>query len=223
MPMPMPSESRKRIMTISLEGQQRAQAFAMWDGERLIVLELREIVGDPETWLPDMMKDIEDKVGSGWVVMVEDRTASFSSAATAFNFDEMGENGRTQLQEALDWYFSLDGRGAIILGDGMERYTIRRGGEGGIVDAATDEKGRLVYKIDWNRFGAGHKAMLMAVVGAVIEEPLSERWLRAMRGVKVGGGHGDFPHIRETLWGQYEKDRAAFEKSRDMNEAMRHV
>lgn len=221
--MPTPSESRKRIMTISLEGQQRAQAFAMWDGERLIVLELREIVGDPETWLPDMLQDIDAKVESGWVVMVEDRTASFATAATAYNFDEMGENGRTKLQEALDWYFSLDGRGAIILGDGMERYAIRRGGEGGLVDCSTDEKGRLVYKIDWNRFCAGHKAMLMAVVGAVIEEPLSERWLRAMGNVKIGGDREDPLHIYAVLWGQYEKDRAAFEKSRDINEAKRHV
>lgn len=221
--MPTPSDSRKRIMTISLEGQQRAQAFAMWDGERLIVLELREIVGDPETWLPDMLQDINAKVESGWVVMVEDRTASFSTAATAYNFDEMGENGRTQLQEALDWYFSLDGRGAIILGDGMERYAIRRGGEGGLVDCTADEKGRMVYKIDWNRFGAGHKAMLMAVVGAVIEEPLSERWLRAMGGVKSKEVNGNSLRICSVLWEQYEKERADYHRRVDISEAKRHV
>lgn len=173
-------ESRKRILAIALEGTSKVQAMAVWDGQHLIVVELRDIKGNPEDWIEVMERDIEAKVKGGWVVMVEDRTASFSSLATSFNFDAPAEDGRTNLQRALDWYFALEARGGIILGEGMERYAIRLSGELGLIDAGTDEKGRLVYRVDWRKFNSGHKALLMCVAGAVMEEPLSERWMRVM-------------------------------------------
>ena len=166
-------DSRKRILAIALEGTSKVQAMAVWDGQHLIVVELRDIKGNPEDWLEVMGRDIETKVQGGWVVMVEDRTASFSSLATSFNFDAPAEDGRTNLQRALDWYFALESRGGIILGEGMERYAIRLSGELGLIDAGTDEKGRLVYRVDWRKFNSGHKALLMCVAGAVMEEPLS--------------------------------------------------
>ena len=105
----MANDPRKRILAISLEGGRRAQALAAWDGERLIVTDIREISGNPDEWLPVMLADIEAKVERGWVVMVEDRTGSFPSRATAYNFDALGPDGRTHLQSVLDWYFALDG------------------------------------------------------------------------------------------------------------------
>ena len=183
--MPMPAGQKKKILAIA-HGDRRVQAAAMYDGQRLIMVELRDIIGNPDEWLPKMHEDIAAKVEGGWVVMVEDRTASFSPLATPFNFDAVSEGGRTNLQNCLDWYFDMDARGDIILGPGMERFRITLGGEGGLLDAKHDEKGRVVYHVDWRRFQAGHKALLMCVAGAVMEEPLSERWLKVMTRALAG-------------------------------------
>ena len=48
-----------------------------------------------------------------------------------------------------------------------------------MVNFRHDEKGRLVYDVDWNRITGGHKAVLMCVAGAVMELPFSDRWLNA--------------------------------------------
>ena len=55
-------ESRKRILTIALEGTSKVQAMAVWDGQHLIVVELRDIKGNPEDWIEVMERDIEAKV-----------------------------------------------------------------------------------------------------------------------------------------------------------------
>ena len=161
-----------------------------------------------------MERDIEAKVKGGWVVMVEDRTASFSSLATSFNFDAPAEDGRTNLQRALDWYFALESRGGIILGEGMERYAIRLSGELGLIDAGTDEKGRLVYRVDWRKFNSGHKALLMCVAGAVMEEPLSERWLRVMARCSARKRNDDALAVMRTI--------NAITRGHDRTRAMRY-
>lgn len=179
----MPTDDqRKRILAVSLEGGRRAQALAAWDGAHLIVTDIQEISGNPDNWLPAMLQDMETKVDRGWVVMVEDRTGSFPSSATAFNFDVMGSDGRTRLQSALDWYFALDGRGALIIDPAVSRYALRLGGENDPIVRKTDDRGRLVYDARWENVSAGHKALLMCVAGAVMEEPLSERWMRVFAG-----------------------------------------
>lgn len=207
-------ESRKRILAIALEGTSKVQAMAVWDGQHLIVVELRDIKGNPEDWIEVMERDIEAKVQRGWVVMVEDRTASFSSLATSFNFDAPAEDGRTNLQRALDWYFALESRGGIILGEGMERYAIRLSGELGLIDAGTDEKGRLVYRVDWRKFNSGHKALLMCVAGAVMEEPLSERWLRVMARCSARKRNDDALAVMRTI--------NAITRGHDRTRAMRY-
>lgn len=41
-------DSRKRILAIALEGSSKVQAISVWDGQHLIVIELRDIKGNPE-------------------------------------------------------------------------------------------------------------------------------------------------------------------------------
>lgn len=175
-------DGRKKILAISLEGTRRAQAVGMWDGANLILTELRDITGAPAQWLPTMLEDVRAKVASGWVVLVEDRTHSFPADAILYNFDAAGPDGRTNLQSALDWYFALDGRGSIILDPTMKRYALRMGNATDMIDVAHDEKGRLVYRVNWLEFSAGHRALLMCVAGAVMEDPLSEHWMRRFVG-----------------------------------------
>lgn len=216
-------ESSKKILAISFEGVRRAQAFAAWDGNRLVLMDLLESTGDPDAWLPAMLEDIEGKLDRGWVVMVEDRTASFPSRATAYNFDAMGPDGRTHLQSALDWYFALDGRGAVILKPEMRRYALRLGGANDILACKNDEKGRLVYDLRWESITPGHKALLMCVAGAVMEEPLSERWMRIFAGsVKPAKRPYVWPVFR-VMDELYEARRQGYESHVDALEARKHV
>lgn len=219
----MEDDPRKKILTISLEGGRRAQALAAWDGERLIVMEIREITGNPDVWLPAMLKDIESKVDHGWVVMVEDRTGSFPSSATAYNFDAMGPDGRTHLQSALDWYFALEGRGSLIIDPSLNRYALRLGGDNDLIVRKTDERGRVLYDARWENVTAGHKALLMCVAGAVMEEPLSERWMRVFAGsVKSAKKPCVWPVFR-VMRDLYETRRQGYENGVDALEARKHV
>ena len=78
--------------------------------------------------------------------------------------------------ECLDWYYSLDAVGNLMLDRGVETHAIRKG-DMAMVNFGHDERGRLVYDVDWNRMTGGHKAILMCVAGAVMELPFSDRWL----------------------------------------------
>lgn len=174
--------SEKKILTIALEGERKVQAMALYEDSRLMVLEMNDITGDPDVWLETMRRDVAQKTQGGWVVMVEDRTNSFPGEATSFNFDAMCEDGRTNLQCCLDWYFDMQARGQIILEQNMERFKIYLNSQ--LIDAKHDDKGRIVYNVNWKEFTGGHKALLMCVAGAAMENPLSERWLRVMTGAR---------------------------------------
>lgn len=173
----------KKILAVSFEGPRPAQGAAMWDGNELYVKEIREIGVEAYVWIQTLIEDIKAKSELGWVVMVEDRTASFASPATAWNFDSVGADGRTNLQSALDWYFALNSRGQIFLEDKLARYKIGMGvGDQDMVYRKNDEKGRMRYEINWQQFTCGHRALLMCVAGAVLEEPLSDRWMTIFAG-----------------------------------------
>ena len=216
-------DPRKRILTVSLEGERRAQALAAWDGERLIVTDIQEFFGSPEDWLPVMLQDMEAKVDRGWVVMVEDRTGSFPSRATAYNFDAVGPDGRTRLQSALDWYFALAGRGALIIDPAVNRYALRLGGENDLIVRKADDRGRIVYDARWENISAGHKALLMCVAGAVMEEPLSERWMRVFAGsVKSVQKPAVWPVFR-VMNEVYERQQQGNENSVAALEARKHA
>ncbi len=219
----MADDPRKKILTISLEGGRRAQALAAWDGERLIIMEIREITGNPDVWLPAMLKDMESKVDHGWVVMVEDRTGSFPSSATTYNFDAMGPDGRTHLQSALDWYFALEGRGSLIIDPSLNRYALRLGGDNDLIVRKTDERGRVLYDARWENVTAGHKTLLMCVAGAVMEEPLSERWMRVfVDSAKPAKRPPVWPVLR-SMRGLYETQHDRLEAAVEATENKKHV
>ena len=216
-------DPRKRILTVSLEGERRAQALAAWDGERLIVTDIQEFFGSPEDWLPVMLQDMEAKVDRGWVVMVEDRTGSFPSRATAYNFDAVGPDGRTRLQSALDWYFALAGRGALIIDPAVNRYALRLGGENDLIVRKADDRGRIVYDARWENISAGHKALLMCVAGAVMEEPLSERWMRVFAGSARPAQDALLLPVFRSMRALLEARLTSHEQRVEQIEAQKHV
>ena len=214
----------KKILAVSFEGPRPAQGAAMWDGKELYVKEIREIGVEAYAWIQTLMEDIEVKSGLGWVVMVEDRTASFASPATTWNFDSVGTDGRTNLQSALDWYFALNSRGQIFMEDRLARYKIGMGtGDQDMVYRKNDEKGRMRYEINWQQFTCGHRALLMCVAGAAMEEPLSERWIKTFTGKLPERKKPNIWPVISTMKNYWASEQQRIEKAREEIEARKSV
>ena len=154
----------KKILSIALESERKFRAHALYTDGVLFVTHCLPISGPPMEWKNKLLKDIEEKTEKGFAVIVEDRTHNFSPHAVSFNFDEIMDDGRTMLQHCLDWYYSLDAVGNLMLDRGVETHAIRKG-DMAMVNVRHDERGRLVYDVDWNRMTGGHKAILMCVAG----------------------------------------------------------
>lgn len=170
----------KQIFAVSLESERKYRAAALFADGRLAITHCREITGTPGMWRPSVLQEVQEKAEKGFVVLVEDRVGNFSPHATAFNFDNLEDDGRTTFQHCVDLYFSLWNMGNLILDPTVKAHALKFGGETGMLDPQHDEKGRVVYKVDWPNFGGGRRALLMCVAGAMLEEPLSDRWMSAM-------------------------------------------
>ena len=176
-------ETDKKILAIALEGAMPVQAAAVYTKKTLVFSGIKNIMGGPDEWRDTIEETIAERIAKNWVVLVEDKTGSFSDRAILFDFDRTGDDGRTYLQQCLDWYFALQARGALVFPEDMQRYTIRAHTEGAMLDFGHDEKGRLLYKVNWAQFSPGHRAMLMCIAGAILEDPASDRWLNHFLGL----------------------------------------
>lgn len=174
----------KQILAIAFEGSRPAQGSALYDGQSLYVRSLDEINEDRYVFAEAIKQVIEDKTAEGWVVMVEDRTFSFPGNAASWDFDAIGVDGKTNLSACLHWYFTLQGRGQLAFEDAAKRYELRLGGAADWIFKKNDERGRTVYSVEWTQFSGAHRALLMCVAGAVMEEPLSRRWMKEYLGKK---------------------------------------
>ena len=170
----------KKIYVVSLESIKRCHTTAVFDNDQLIITHSMDLKGSPSVWKNKLLADLEEKNKAGFVCLVEDRTRSFSSHSTSFSFDNIEADGRTALQHCFDWYFSMEARGSIILDPSLERLRIKAGDEGGLVDIKQDDKGRIIYHANWSVLHGGHKAILMCVYAAVMENPLSDRWVNEL-------------------------------------------
>lgn len=166
------------IMSVSLESFRRFKAYAVFDGEKLAITHCLPITGSPSLWREALVEEIKDKAAKGFSVLVEDRTDTIAQYGTRFLFDDV-EEGRTTLYHGLDWYFAMQGMGAIIIDDSIKGFAIKAGGENSMIERKQNDKGQIVYDVQWANFTGAHKAMLMCVVAAQME-PLSERFLRDM-------------------------------------------
>lgn len=216
-------EGKKKILTISFEGRTPTQASAAWDGEKLFILEVNDINGNPHFWMDSVLEDIENKAKSGWVIMVDDSTASFPPPATSWNMNSLGEDGRTNLQTALEWYFALQSRGEIIFEPHLKQYQIRLGGDNDMAFAEHDERGRRIYRIDWTKFNSRHMALLMCVAGAVMEEPLSDRWMKVFAGTLPGVKEPPIWPVFRTMKNLWKKQQEEIEAKVAELEARKNV
>lgn len=171
---------KKKIFTLSLDSENRHVASAiLFEGNRLAITHCVPVAGPPSQWRDKMLADMEAKAAAGFAIAVEDRSGTFSPHAASVCFDDV-EDGRTLLQQSLDWWFSLKNSGNLLLDTSVTRYDMKAGEEGSLIDIKHDEKGRIVYHPNWMQFHGGHKAMLLCVAAAMLEEPLSWRWIDTM-------------------------------------------
>ena len=172
----MSRTNSKKIFCASIESERRARAYGTWDGETLVVTHILPLAGIQ--WREELFEESRRLAGEGFAVLIEDRTGTFSPYASPFSFDTREQDGTTSFQVSVEWSLALRARGALIVPTELARYLLRTG-EGGNVDVAFSDSGRTLYRPDWSRLTGAHRALLMCVYAAVMEPPLSDRWLEA--------------------------------------------
>jgi len=172
-----------RIMAISLVSGQKYKAYAVYDGENLIVTQVGLIPWIDAAWKSNLIAEIKERSDKGFAVLIEEKTEHVSQYGTKYLLDELWE-GRTNFCDAMDWYFALQATGNLLFHKSCDQYKLYTGGEGQRVEKKTDDKGRTVYHVDWNAFHGGYRAILLCVVAAMTE-PVSKRYLSALFGPDI--------------------------------------
>lgn len=170
-----------KIFTVCLTAAKKFKAYAVFDGERLVITNVAPISGLFSSWKAPLIAEIEDKTAQGFVVVVEEMGESIAQYATRFLLEGMNDENRSNYYEALDWYFQLQDMDCLTIHPDCQQHSLRVGGEGQKIEKKQDDKGRVFYDIDWKWFTGAHRALLLCVVAAMYE-PLSERFLHAMWG-----------------------------------------
>lgn len=174
----------KKIFAVSIESKKKCCMGAVYVDDILSITHVNELSGSVENWKEKLLLEIHEKSEKDFACIIDDRTGSFSEYATRFSFDNIEEDGRTSLQHCFDWYFALENKGAIFFDTTVERFRINAHSEGSILDIKHDDKGRTLYHPNWNEIQGGHRAMLMAVYAATLEQQWSDRWINEY--MKIG-------------------------------------
>lgn len=171
-----------RILAVSLIGDQKHKAYAVYENDHLAIVAVVPIPGPFSAWGTALVHEVCTKKSEGFAVLVEEKTDLVARYATQYLLEDVEE--RSNLYDALDWYFGLSDMGNLILHTECRRFAIRAGAEGQKIQKKTDDKGRPCYDIDWRSFHGGYRAVLLCVVAAM-SEPVSDRFLEAMYGGRV--------------------------------------
>ena len=214
---------KKQIFAVSFGSAAPAEAEAEWENGALSIVSVKKVLQSIDTWIPDLLSRIRTRLEGDWVVIVDDKTGSFSEDVINYDFDATDSTGRTRLQQAFDWYFSLQSQFRLGFSDSASRYALNPDSANGFITLENDEKGRVLYKIDHVRFTQEYRVMLLCVAGACIEEPLSERWMKKFLGVRRPIKKPPmFPAFR-VMRGLDEVRFRAIESAIDETEARKHV
>lgn len=171
-----------KIMSISMvDPTSRYKAYAVLsDDDRLIITDIMPISGSFSDFSGPLIDEIRTKSAAGYAVVIEDATERLSIHAAQYLFEDVDPyTGRLNIQDALDRYFGMMATDAIVFHPDCRQFMLMPGVEGGRVEKLQDERGKTSYRVDWNRFNGGHRAMLLCVVAACME-PMSDRYLQAM-------------------------------------------
>ncbi len=187
------------IMSVSLESTQKYKAYAIYDKEVLVITDAGIINTKKEGWRKELKDEIIEKTERSevrFITLVEDKTQEFCVGdASPFSFEDMEED-KTMLSHALDWYFTLLGAGKLRIADNkLQGDMIQSSGEGQAIDRKQDDKGRTIYRVDWNRIRGGTRAILMCVVAAMMP-PLTNMYIESMFGAYNEEEHKPTPSER---------------------------
>lgn len=179
----------KKLFIVSLLGKPRVKCLAAYNGEVLVIQRMDQVAGLFGSWKNTLADECEKYREAGFDVLVEERqTDHFCQFGTRVLFDDIDPDDKTTyLTTALNHYFALTAMGDtggsrygnLIMGSGLERHILTAN----MINVENDEKGRNRYDIDPDRFTGYHRALLIAVLGAQILNPLSDTYLTAFFGL----------------------------------------
>lgn len=135
----------------------------------------------------------------------------------------ISESGKTNLQTTLEMYFALQSRGQLIFEPHLKRHQITLGGPNDMAYLDTDDRGRGIYRINWTDFKDAHLALLMCVAGAVLEEPLSERWLKTFADKLPERKKPNIWPVISAMKNFWRSEQQRIEAKREATEARKHV
>lgn len=170
-----------KIFTASLIGNKKFQAVSVFSESRgLVIVQVLPISGMFGAWRQPLIETIEKWKNDGAAVLIEENGDTVSQYGTKYLLEDMDDdNCKTNLATAIDAYFQLQDSDMLIIPQEYQRYALQSGNERSWIEKKNDDKGRAHYNIDWSKFNAAHRAILLSVVAALYE-PLSERFLAAM-------------------------------------------
>lgn len=171
-----------KIFTVCLTSYKKFKATAVFDGETLVVASVQPINGFFSSWRDPLIKEVQERVAQGYIVLVEEKTDYVARHATQYLLEDLTDDDgqkRSNYFDALDWYCALADTNNLVLHPDYQQFNINASGEGGMFDRQQDDKGRSRYVVDWKRFHGGYRAVLLCVVAAMYE-PISERFLQSM-------------------------------------------
>ncbi|MFA7462832.1 MAG: hypothetical protein WCY59_06800, partial [Anaerovoracaceae bacterium] len=78
-----------KILAVSLSGIQKHKAYAVYDGEVLIVTHVVRIHGVFGSWKDALIEEIQSKRKAGYVCIVEEKTDHIARHGSQFNLEDV--------------------------------------------------------------------------------------------------------------------------------------
>ncbi len=111
----------KAILAISLTEKKKFKAYAVFDGENLVIQSLERIRGVLNTWKGPLIDEVIEKKRRGYTVVIEEMGNAVSKCATRLMLDDI-DRGKTKFMIALDHYYGMTHIGNLTLPPGAENF-----------------------------------------------------------------------------------------------------
>lgn len=107
-------------------------------------------------------------------LFVEDPTALLTGLGYAVRLDHQHIDGRPILALGLERYKALSSMGGILFPEGAENeYSINDS----MLNVKVTDAGKTVYEVDWTQLKDACRALLIAIYGAMCQNPTHEAYL----------------------------------------------
>lgn len=196
----------RRIFAVSLNDMKKKfKAYAVYDGEKMVIQRLEEIKGWFGTWKAPLVEEVNSRRAQGFDVLVEEMSDHIARYATKqIRFEDMDESeGRVNWYLALDWFFSMHAMGLITVPKGAEQFLMREQ----TASKKRDEKGRLEYDLNWDVLHGAHRVILLCVLAGVLN-PVSDVYFERMFGTRMERDDNDPLRSFRAITVEHDRQRA---------------